>query len=313
MKKIESKKWKTALEWLSESIFGKIVFFLVSMTLILWCYLAASQQIEKKAITIQKDDFSWMFQIDSVTEQDGKVQFSGWAFRLSEDAEPGNCTLLLKDVKSGKMIYADMQYEDRADVNDYFLCEKDYTHCGFTARVNVKKLDTENGMYEIILRKADSREAFSAGTYYTGGKLMFTDPEEFVPLETEGTDLAKITEEGELLVYRPDVHMYVYQYEGSLYWIAEKEYDFVDGDTYVQFQMNTTQPENLPEERLENGWMWSNIGFRFVKKEITDANTGKYRVAVCELPTDYSITKVWTGNYIEDWIWKETFRIRLEF
>ncbi len=313
MKEIGAKKWKKAFEWLKESLFGRVVFFLVSMTLILWCYLAASQQIEKKVLKMQEDDFSWMFQIDSVTEQNGQVCFRGWAFPLSDDAETGNCTVLLKNVKNGKMIYADMQYQDREDVNAYFSCEKDYTHCGFTACVDEEKLDTEDGIYEIILRKADSREAFSTGTYYAAGKLMLTDPEEFVPLETEGTVLEKVTEEGALLVYRPDVHMYVYQYGGSLYWIAEKEYGFVDGDTLIQFQMKTTQPEKLPEERLENGWLWGNIGFRFVKKEITDADTGKYRVAVCELPTEYSITKVWTGNYIEEWIWKETFRIRLEF
>ncbi len=311
MEKIKNRK--SFLKWLNESAFGRISFFFISMMLIIWFYLVNSERIYRREIVVQKDDFTWMFQIDSTIEVNEMVQFKGWAFQISTDAKAKNCVVVLHDVKTGEMIYADMKYEDREDVNAYFLCEKDYTHCGFTACVDAKKLDLENGIYEIILRKAASREAFSTGIYYANGEIMYTNPEEFIPLDTEGTTLEKITEEGTLLVCRPDAHVYVYQYDGSLYWITESEYEFEDGDTFIQFQMETTQPENLPEDRLENGWMWSNIGFLFSEKEMTESGTGKYRVAIREIPTDYSVTKVWTGKHIDGWIWKETFRIRLEF
>lgn len=307
------KNWKGLCKGVNESVFGRICFFFISMTLIVWCYLANSERIYQNEIVVQEDNFTWMFQIDSTTEISDKVQFKGWAFQISTDAKRKNCVVVLRDIKNGEMIYTDMQYDDRADVNAYFLCEKDYTRCGFIATVNTEKLDMENAIYEFVLRKTASREAFATGIYYSEGKIVYTNPEEVIPLETEGTDLEQVTENGILLMYRPDVHAYVYQYEGSLYWIVEEEYDFVDGDTFIQFQMNTTQPENLPEDRLENGWMWSNIGFLFSKKELTDWNTGKYRVAVRKIPTDYSVTNVWTGNYIETWLWKETFRIRYEF
>ena len=88
---------------------------------------------------------------------------------------------------------------------------------------------------------------------------------------------------------------------------------FVDGDSIVEFQMDTTQIEKLPEERLKNNWFWSNIGFWFKTKELTDWDTGKYRVTKCALPTDYSITRIWTGNYIDGWIWIQYFRPFYDF
>ena len=73
--------------------------------------------------------------------------------------------------------------------------------------------------------------------------------------------------------------------------------------------METTQPQHLPTIRLENNWDWSDISFPFSSKELVEYNTGKYRVTKCAIPTEYSITKAWTGNYINEWIWRENFRI----
>lgn len=136
---------------------------------------------------------------------------------------------------------------------------------------------------------------------------MYANPSEYQALEVEGTDLEEIVNQGVLRVYRPDYGMYVYQYKNTLYWIAEPDYGFVDSDTYVQYQLNTTQIERLPKIRLENEWYWDNIGFWFSEYEMKEMNTGKYRVAKKEIPREYSIRGIWTGNNIDGWIWREDF------
>ena len=108
-------------------------------------------------------------------------------------------------------------------------------------------------------------------------------------------------------------NIYVYQYEGDLYWIADEEYGFVDGDTTIQCQLSTTQVEKLPIYCLERGGDTDSIGFLFSNNEIVNANTGKYRVTKRNIPVEYSIVKIWTGNYIDGWKWLEYFRPRYEF
>ena len=171
----------------------------------------------------------------------------------------------------------------------------------------------ENQVYEVLLRPDGKKKAYSIGVYYANGEMVFVNPKDFVKLNVEGTDLEKVIEEGVLRVYQPDYGMYVYQYESELYWIAEEWYGFIDNDTYIQFQMDTTQIDKLPKDRIENSWFWSNIGFYFQSKELKDWNTENYRVAKCALPTEYSITKIWTGNHKNGWIWKNDFRPWYEF
>ena len=286
---------------------GQVLFFLGSMLLLFVAYLGIKRQFEKR-FQIIKDDFSWVCQVDNIEEIDETVVLSGFAFQLNQDAKEEVFELILCDTETGKGYYPKMQYNSREDVNDYFLCEYDYTKSGFTASISSKKLDLENKVYEVLLRPVGQLKAYSIGVYYANGEMFFVNPKEFIALNIEETDLEKVVQEGILRVYRPDYGIYVYQYEGELYWIAEEEYEFVDDNTLIQFQMNTTQIQNLPQDRLANHWLWSNISFWFQSKELTDWNTGIYRVAKVALPTKYSITHIWTGNYKSAWIWQSDFR-----
>ena len=301
MKKMHQSKWK------------QVLFFVISMTALLLIYSLFMKQIEKR-FEVKVDDFSWVYQIDSIENIDNSIVLTGFAFQLEQDAQEEMFELILCDIETGKGYYPKMEYSDREDVNEYFLCEYDYTKSGFTATLSSKKLDMENGVYEVLLRPVGERNAYGLGTYYANGEMYFTNPNEFEPLDVVGTDLEKIVDKGVLRVYRPDYGMYVYQYEGELYWIAEEWYEFNENkDTYVQFQMNTTQIQNLPQNRLENGWYWSNIGFMFSANELIEWNTGKYRVTKCAVPTEYSVTKIYTGNYMDEWIWRNDFRPWYEF
>ncbi len=283
------------------------IVFGILMSVMLIGYYFANIQLGKR-FQIVEDNFSWVCQVDNIEEQDGRIVLFGFAFQLEQEAKEKTFELILCDIETGKGYYPKMNYSFREDVNAYFLCEYDYTNSGFTATISSKKLDLENKVYKVLLRPIGNKKAYDLGVYYANGEMSFANPKEFVPLDVVGTDLEKIVKYGVLRVYRPDYGMYVYQYEKELYWIAEEWYGFVDNDTYVQFQMNTTQIDKLPEDRLSNNWFWSNIGFLFQSKELVNWNTGKYRVAKESLPTDYSITRIYTGNYIEEWIWRSYFR-----
>lgn len=266
-----------------------------------------------RILEIEADDFSWVYQVDSVEEREKEVILSGFAFQLNEDSADKRFEIVLWDIESGEKYFPKMKYFERKDVNDYFLCEYDYLHSGYQAVFQRKKLDLQNKNYEVLLRVLGDRKTYQTGTYLSKGKLMYVNPKEYVPLEVAGTDLEEIAKNGVLRVYRPDYGMYVYQYEGELYWIAEPEYGFVEGDTYVPYQLDTTQIVRLPQHRRENQWYGDSIGFQFRSNECIAMNTGKYRVTKKALPKEYSITKIWTGNYINNWIWLSYFRPYYEF
>lgn len=294
----------------------QLLFFVVCMVVVVSSSVCAMQVIKlskDRKFDVIQDNFSWVFQIDSIVENESKLVLEGWAFKLNKNATLGNFEIILRNIETEERYYPKMKYHARDDVNEYFLCEYDYTLSGFTAEINLSKLDLDEAAYEVILRPSGSKTAFATSVYYADGKEMFVNPNEFVPLQTEGTDLEKITHEGILRVYRPDYGMYVYQYEGELYWIAEEDYGFVDGDTCIQYQMDTTQVDKLPKDRLDNGWFWSNISFYFKTNELTEWIIYDYRVTKFALPKKYSVTRIYTGNYIDGWIWQQYFRPWYEF
>ena len=206
-----------------------------------------------------------------------------------------------------------MEYREREDVNNYFFCEYDYTNFGF-ATIKTKKMDFEKNNYEVLLLPKDSRKPYQFATYLSDGQLMYANPNEYMSLEVTGTDLEEIVKNGVLRVYRPDIGVYIYQYKGSLFWIINSSYPFEENDNSImEYQIDTTQKEKLPQYRIENGWLWDNIGFIFENNEIKDMYCGKYRVAKADLPTEYSLLKIWTGYYNEAWIWMSEFRPRYDF
>ncbi len=289
---------------INEKLAYQVVVCIGVMGLIFGIYSLLLQKIDHE-ITIYENDYTWVYQLDSAEQQGKKLVLQGWAFKLKQDAQEKTYEIVFQDVNTQEQHFFDMEYNTRKDVNDYFLCEYDYSKSGFTATIPLRKLDMTDGIYEVLLRPKDVRKAFSTGMYFADGEIQYADPREFVAPEVSGTDLEDVVNDGVLRVYRPDYGTYVYQYKGELYWIVERGYNFDENDYwYVQYQMNTTQIDKLPEERLENNWFWSNIGFVFTDDEL---NTDKYRVTKCEIPKEYSVTDVWTGNHVTDWIWMERF------
>jgi len=286
----------------------------IGMLCMIWGgYALGVKKMNQQIDEVREDDFSWVAQVDEVKLEDGKFVLDGFAFQLTKNAQAKTFDIVLYDLDTKEYIFPKMEYTDRSDVNDYFLCQYDYTASGFSASIKEKEIKLIEHDYEILIKPQWESYVYKIGTFLSEGKLMFVNPKEFIPLDVAGTGLEEIVRDGALRVYEPENNIYVYQYEGDLYWIADEEYGFVDGDTTIQCQLSTTQVEKLPIYCLERGGDTDSIGFLFSNNEIVNANTGKYRVTKRNIPVEYSIVKIWTGNYIDGWKWLEYFRPRYEF
>lgn len=249
---------------------------------------------------------AYCFQVDRVEMNAGEVEIEGFTFRYDH---PGGEPVLTLRAEDGE-VKLSMEYGlQRPDVNEFFLCENDYTDCGFRAKGQV-----EDREYEIYIRWPWSPE-ISTGVFIGPDGIRYSSDDTFTaPDVSDAPDLREIIEEGTLRVYRPDYHCWVYQKDWDLYWIVDRDFNFEDdGSTYIQYQMWTTQTENLPEKRLAHGNLWDNISGHFEKYEI-EGDFGDYRVMKREIPTAYSVTSIVTGYYKSgEWIWKSYFRPVYEF
>lgn len=281
----------------------------ISLLCLIWGgYILASRALAK-VITVMDDNFSWVYQVDSVETVGKKLIIEGFAFPLGQDTVGGGYEIVLSDLDSDKNVFMEMEYTKRKDVNEYFLCEYDYLYSGFHAKVSLSKVNMKERNYEILLRMADEKTAYRTGIYLSNGEIMFANPATYVSLDVEGTDIENVVKQGVLRVYRPDAGVYVYQYEDYFYWIIEPKYELgSEEDTYIELQLTTSQVDKLSEERLRNRWYYDNLRFKFYEQEIIGGNLGEYRVAKREIPTEYSIVKVWTGKATDEWEWVQYFR-----
>lgn len=254
------------------------------------------------------------FQVDSIRVKENQLKISGFAMKYGMDAhESGfsNMQVVLKSTNGHGNVIMDTEYGiPRVDVNKYFKGKFDYTYTGYKATAQIEP----NEEYAVCLKLPDQILMIDTNVYVCKDELRYVsqscldNPQ--IP-NVKGTDLKRICTPSNLRVYRPDFHCWVYQYNGHLYWIVDKYFDFEeDGSTYIQYQLWTTQKEKLPKERLDHKVDWDNIGGDFEAYEITDnMDCGEYRVCKRELPTEYAITSIITGYYKNGhWIWNDYFR-----
>ena len=292
----------------SKSPIVQTLICVVLLCMIWGGYWLIKHYVMDRMLEVRSDDFSCIYQVDSIASEGEDFVIRGFAFKLKEASEKGTFEVVLQDIETGETYFPKMKYEDRKDVNDYFLCEYDYTKSGFTASINEKRLDLQERNYEVLLKVSGRKLTYHMETYISKGKLMYTNPLTYEPLDVAGTDLEEIVEQGVMRVYHPNYGIYAYQYMDDLYWITDLNYIFVDDDTLLEYQIKSTQEEKLPEEQVKEGYLFDNRRFWFRAKEMTEWNVGKYRVARNAIPKEYAVTNIWTANRIDTWIWQQTFR-----
>ncbi len=311
-----------------KNLHGKKIIVNVSIfVLIGFLFIFVNKKIDNNRIAhfsplAENYDGNYAYQIEKVELNDDEIVIEGWFFELkkskniSRNVEEGKKTaLLLYDISEKeenelvesnidcKGIPLNMEYLIREDVDEYFKCEYDYSHCGFIARIDKSKVDLTNKEYQIVFKPDEEAGiGLKSNAYLIDGKYSNVSREDSFKLDVSGTDLEQIVNQGVCVAACPEYHVSVYQYGWELYWIADENYNFEsDGLTYIQFQMNTTQFEKLPQDRIDNGWYWSNIGGNFEDYEITkEINCEKYRVCKRAIPVDYSVVYISTGYYIDD-------------
>lgn len=281
----------------------------IGLLCVIWSGYFILRNSYDRRTTVKDDNFSWVYQVESLEQTEDDLILEGFAFQLEKNMNGSEFEILLQELKTEKTMFMEMQYDRREDVNDYFSCGYDYGNSGFSAKISLNKANIQKNDYEILLRAKDEKVAYRTGIYISDGDMMYAEPTSYIPLDVEGTSIKNVVDEGVLRVYRPDYGVYVYQYNGYFYWIMEPQYEFETvRDEYIELQFTTSQIEKLPEERLRNQWYYDNVRFKFLDKEIIDEELGEYRVAKEKIPTEYAITKAWTGKADEEWIWMQEFR-----
>ena len=248
---------------------------------------------------------AFCFQIDEVHREDNKIFLTGFAFGYNR--RPSSPYMLLRQIDTGEESELAVTYgSPRPDVNSYFLCDYDYTNVGFTAVGDAKP----NVEYEVMVRWPRSMMT-SAGVFITGENVHYvksgrTDEGKFFKEPELTNDFIK---DGILLLYRPDYSLWVYQYDGELYWVADDGFEFEKNEkTYIGYELSTTQKGKLPKQRHKHKRNVDDRSCFFEEYEIY-GDFGKYRVMKRTLPTEYSITSISTGSFKgKEWGWRSYFR-----
>lgn len=301
-------------------ILMQIILFVLAMGVCLGLYLGLKLyiiDIKEKEIVRVKDNFKSFYQLDMEIDSNNpnKIGFNGVYFKLNQNTldleEKSDVSVLLVNVENPKEVYVFpvIRRTERIDIEKYFKCDYLYLFSGIVTEK--KEIKLKEKTYEVLLKeKKMLSNSIETGLFVKNGQLVRYNPDTFRVPDVVGTELEKIVTDGYLMAYRPDFDVWVYQYEWRLYWIAGPNFFFEENNsTYIQLQMETTQVDRLPEERLMNGWNWSNIGDRFEKHEIIGGLGERgYRVSVRDIPVEYATYHIWTGYYDVAWVWRNDFR-----
>ncbi|MBE5968379.1 MAG: hypothetical protein E7255_15740 [Lachnospiraceae bacterium] len=264
------------------------------------------------------EDINIINSIEDISIDKDSITIDGYAFMLETDSSKASISLFLRDVINGEEIWLDVEQIARADVNSYFLSEYNYEQSGFHA--SLKEKLKEDVCYEVIINldytdnsSNKIRKTVSSHQFLLNGQLYDYNPIEFdkPDLDINSKLLREIFTDGKLCFYRKEAGMYVFQYDGKLYWIANDDFEFNEnGQTHIIYHLYTPQINKLPLERIQ--YKFDNLDFYFEQYEYKDEVTAPYRVAIRDIPDDYAIAYVTTGNYDVETatdFWSESFHL----
>ena len=252
----------------------------------------------RRILELRADDFSWVHQVDCVEIGDAQIRLSGFAFELDKNAKKGEYEIILQDIESEKIYFPRMKYSEREDVNDFFSGKYNYLETGFTATFNSKKLSLQEKNYEVLLHVKGKRSVYKTGTFLAEGKLIYTNPKEFEPLDIEGTELAYILEQGELRQYLPEEGIYIYQYKDELYWFVKNDEELLKNVSRIEYHPTGINDITKKVEQID-------LSFSFIRNEVVVNDMTAYKVTKSTLPKEYVVTSIRTGNWdkINGWNW----------
>lgn len=314
---------------LNEKRSYQVVFFVVSICAVLGMYAGIHARIafqKSHKFTIVEDK-NLLQCIEDVCTDEETVRVSGWSLYKNADTHKTKCQLFLRNINDVEdVIWLDTEKVARNNIDEYFDCEYDYSLSGFEASIASKKLNLEEKDYEIFIKltyiksnasmlqkkkrsiDVEYETTVSTKRYIIDGKLAVSyGDKENDPINIASEIMNEVLERGQQLAYNKAGDIYIYQCQDKIYWIAgQNAYFEDDGTTRIQLSYETTRPDKLPKDRVENNWDWDNASFVFEHAEITDDLCGPYRIAVQELPQNYPVTCIGTGYYFNSkLVWEE--------
>ena len=309
----------------------KIVTCVVLSSIIIALYFILDSIVPIKVNYIISNDMNLINQIEKVSIEDNIINISGYAFILDMNSDDTKISILLRGVNEGKEIWTDVKQTFRADVNSYFNSDNKYENTGFYASIEEKKLDIDE-CYEIIVKLKyvtstantdmqntgnNASKTVSANRYIMNGELYSYNPYKLDQSDMKTTSklLREVFTSGQLCFYQKNVGMYVYQYDGRLYWVANKEFVFAeDRKTRIPYYAYTSQTDKIPENSIQYGFDY--LDFYFEEYEYNGENTAPYRIAIRDIPDTYPISYIITGVYDtvnSEWLWKKQFQLNHDF
>lgn len=315
------KKNKNIFEIINGSFKIQLIICVVLSTIVIIGFVILNSKIDKQELydyTVTEDN-NLINSIEDIIIDSDKLILDGYAFLLGKDASDTSVSLFLRNIFNGKEIWLDTKKCNRTDVNLYFSSEYNYEYSGFRASIKDNKLNDDE-CYEIIINlnynengPGKVKKTVSSNRFILNGQLFDYNPYEFIKpdLELKSELLRNVFNDGQLYVYQKEAGMYIYQYEGKLYWIATDDFNFnANGQTYIPYQPHTSQKSKLPADQVQYGF--DNLDFYFEQYEYKDDITEPYRVAIREIPVEYPITYVRTGLYDltnKTWLWDWSFHL----
>ena len=273
------------------------------------------KNIKKHTIT---DKTKIINSVESIIIENNKIKLESYSFLLERNISNSSSSIFLQNIQNGKKVWMNTVNVSRPDVHEYFDCDYVSDKPGFISIIKYNKIDM-NSVYEIFIDMSyeingnKQRKIVSSNRYLYNNNIFSYNPLEFdTPDSNVKSDLLKnVFNNGLLHYYGKDLGIYIYEYKDKLYWVATKDFQFIDDNkTYIPFQLNTTQVNKLPNDMISYGY--DNRDFYFNNYEIITEDTEPYRVAVRDIPEEYPIAYIRTGVYDivkQTWIWSETFQL----
>lgn len=284
----------------------QIVFFVVSMAVLVVAYFFLDSWIEQRVVQKKvlkqavTSDNNVLVEITSIKEEEETLLVSGWAVRLDAKLQGIKVVLLPLELEEERAQVLTASLKNDRDLQNYmeYLAVQETTGSGFDVTVDKEKL-LQNVCYEIQVYanyEAEKEQIVkvSSKQYLYNGQVYPYNPLEFVAPMFTDEHMEKVVEEGYLLGYTMAYGAWVYQYENCLYWILDKSFETnLDENLYMFFHLNTPHTELLPESRRQHGFDNRDFAFKTNEVEIE----GNYRVAMVEIEVEYPITYISIGQY----------------
>lgn len=317
---------------------ARITFFLIAMCILVGMYIVVQDKlvsIRDYRKIVERDisfDMDIMADIECVRYEDNSVFLTGWAAHLA--AVDFDINLVVNALDGSDTQVYNLNKIQRLDLEKYFNIREDQSIAGFElilTEEQVKKdvcyelllyieydLNEENiknqGNYVKISRVGDKIELRH---FLLNGELYSYNPLTFVSPTVEDAKLEKVVNCGEICSYDIEKGVWIYWYDGSLYWILDAgSFPTLDKGLSLPVYIYTNSPDLIPDNEIDFYDKKGCTHREVYLEEEHCINTGPttYFVASVELPVEYSITYLKTGVYAskeeQHWKYEDIFIVK---